>query len=113
MDYSLLVAIKEGPQGSFSNDASLGYRPLFRQLPEGRETVLTVSIIDILQKWTNGKKVARYIKILENDKATMPPDFYASRFTSAFTGRSHDAVADEAADPTKALKSVAPPASAS
>lgn len=112
MDYSLLVAIKEGPQGSFSNDASLGYRPLLRQLPEGRETVLAISIIDILQKWTNGKKVARYIKILEDDKATMPPDFYASRFASAFTERSHDAVADEAADLTKAPRSVAPVASA-
>jgi len=110
MDYSLLVSVKEGPQGSFADDALQGHRPLRRQLPDGREIVLTLSIIDILQKWTNGKKVARCIKAIECDKATIPPDFYASRFSSAFKERSKEAAADESADLTKVPRSVAPPA---
>lgn len=110
MDYSLLVAIKEGPQGSFSGDASEGHRPMLRQLTDGRETVLYVAIIDILQKWTTGKQIARCIKAMEDDKATIPPDFYASRFSSTFAQRSRSAAADDAADLTKEPRSVAPPA---
>lgn len=90
MDYSLLVAVKAGPVGTASGGSgpsTLGQRPLVRKTDNGSEEALYVSIIDFLQKWTNGKRVARVIKCLESNKATVPPAAYAARFRKHFDDR--------------------------
>lgn len=117
MDYSLLVGIKEGPDGSASASgggtgaSALGHRPLLRKGPGGSEIALHVSIIDFLQKWTNGKKVARVLKCMETNKATVPPAFYASRMLKHFEGRVKEAATEEGAARTAALPvPIAPPA---
>merc|ERR1740120_412404 len=48
--------------------------------PDGADVSLQLSIIDILQRWTVGKKIARCLKVAEQNKATVPPAFYAKRF---------------------------------
>jgi hypothetical protein len=90
MDYSLLVATKlvaEGGTASGTSSPSALYAPLTRKQPDGSTIVLTVSIIDYLQRWTNGKRVARALKFLEQDKATIPPAMYAERFSNHFAER--------------------------
>merc|ERR1712060_121568 len=81
MDYSLLVAVKEGAP------VSAPQKPLVRKAPDGTDIALYVSIIDFLQRWTTGKKVAQCIKVMERNKATVPPAVYASRFANHFEKR--------------------------
>merc|ERR1712232_276898 len=86
MDYSLLVAVQAC---STNGSASKG--------TDGEAAKVYIAIIDFLQKWTNGKRVARVIKVLECNKATIPPGSYAARFRHHFetnvkivnTGRSN------------------------
>jgi hypothetical protein len=90
MDYSLLLALKEGPSVSpsgGSGPSALAQRPMVRKGPDGTDIALYVSIIDFLQRWTMGKKVANKIKALECNKATVPPSFYAARFRRHFEDR--------------------------
>merc|ERR1719375_999247 len=76
MDYSLLVATKtEAPAtNTYLNVRGDG----------GEEMILCLSIIDFLQKWTCGKRVARGLKVFECNKATVPPRVYAKRFQRHF-----------------------------
>ncbi|CAD7946169.1 unnamed protein product [Amoebophrya sp. A25] len=42
--------------------------------------VLSIGIIDFLQRWTAIKRVAQCVKVMERDKATIPPEAYGRRF---------------------------------
>eukprot|EP00931_Biecheleriopsis_adriatica_P017135 TRINITY_DN12390_c0_g1_i1.p1 TRINITY_DN12390_c0_g1~~TRINITY_DN12390_c0_g1_i1.p1 ORF type:complete len:358 (-),score=60.37 TRINITY_DN12390_c0_g1_i1:205-1278(-) len=116
MDYSLLIAIKEGSRDNptvADGHTSLALKPFTRRGPDGEDISIYVSIIDLLQTWTMGKKVARVIKTLERNKATIPPRMYADRFLHHFTSHTYAVKSDEA--PTarsdaSGLMSVAPPA---
>lgn len=115
MDYSLIVGIKSGLDQATGNlpdetddavmqehervcisssDSSLqrartadGCRPVTRTTSEGEEITLNAAIIDFLQRWTSGKKVARVVKVLEPNKSTIPPGPYAERFLRHFKQR--------------------------
>jgi hypothetical protein len=115
MDYSLLVASKEEPAGTSATGGSgisaLGQRPIVRKGDNGMDISTSVVIIDFLQKWTSGKKVAMYIKCMESQKATVPPNAYAERFHSHFSQRFR--AEEEARDrsPSRSVPApVAPPA---
>lgn len=91
MDYSLLVAVKEGSApgtsaSGGSGPSTLGRQPVV-QADQGSNVSLHVSIIDFLQEWTAGKKIARCLKSCEQNKATVPPAYYAERFASHFEAR--------------------------
>lgn len=99
MDYSLLVAIKEegsnkvnGQQGQ----AAEGLWPMSRTRPNGTKITVYIAIIDFLQYWTPGKTVARCIKSLEHNKATIPPAPYAQRFLRHFTAHTIGVQEDKA-----------------
>lgn len=83
MDYSLLVAVKRGSPGKPTN-VPCGQQPLVRMERDGSETAIYISIIDFLQRWSTGKAIAFWIKILERNKATIKPDPYAKRFLEHF-----------------------------
>jgi hypothetical protein len=76
MDYSLLVAYKTEDPATTT----------FLRVPgeNGEPLILCLSIIDFLQKWTCGKRVARALKVFECSKATVPPCMYARRFQRHF-----------------------------
>merc|ERR1719464_1765829 len=108
MDYSLLVAVKETSGGEESGGdapSATGHSPMIQRGPDGKELALHASIIDILQRWTTGKKVARCLKAAEQNKATVPPAFYAKRFYEHFAA-SVRVLPDGGAEP----RPVAPPA---
>mmetsp|Transcript_20498 Transcript_20498/g.52090 ORF Transcript_20498/g.52090 Transcript_20498/m.52090 type:complete len:370 (-) Transcript_20498:217-1326(-) len=112
MDYSLLVAVKNVPM-SASGGRGLGHRPLLFKSRDGREVAVNISIIDFLQKWTMGKRVARCVKCAECNKATIPPSMYARRFYHHFAHRLIEALetcSDKIQESNKTLAAVAPPA---
>lgn len=84
MDYSLLVARKTGPVGFFAADTF--HRP-FVNTRDGEDVALYIGIIDFLQVWTLKKNVARGVKCLECEKATIPPVPYSERFRTRFEKR--------------------------
>lgn len=91
MDYSLLVAVVEGEAAvekaracAGTSQGPLACRPLFLRGSDGHAVAIQLCIIDFLQKWTTGKKIARCIKVLEFNKATIPPAPYAARFCRHF-----------------------------
>lgn len=94
MDYSFLVAIKESPPGSTSSNHLQPFRYL---RSDGKEIAVYVAIIDFLQIWTAGKRIARCIKVCERNKATIPPKSYAGRFVKHFS--EHVIEVDEEAAP--------------
>merc|ERR1712154_680677 len=47
--------------------------------------LLYMGIIDYLQQWNSAKKVAKCIKTLECNKATIPPKPYGTRFYKHMT----------------------------
>jgi len=114
MDYSLLVAIKEeAPNGNASgrkSPSSSGSMPLVRKDADGRYVSTFLSIIDFFQVWTMGKKVARVIKSLEFNKATIPPEQYAARFATHFANHTLAPSGEEVVAASASLQSVAPPA---
>jgi len=78
MDYSLLVAVR-------SEAPTNGTESCLRVFDNnGSEAFLCISIIDFLQKWTCGKRVARALKVFECNKATVPPGIYGKRFERHF-----------------------------
>lgn len=99
MDYSLLIGIRAFPENSkvgksyesqrqASNSHALKEFSYTRSNQGKKEVVvLSVGIIDFLQPWTLGKKIAMCIKAFEFNKATIPPDRYAARFTRHFAER--------------------------
>jgi len=105
MDYSLLVGIKRltraefeaddvarwacsGPDGELRQPMVHVVEPTGEPGPEGAGSgdvmLVYIGIIDFLQSWTFGKKVAMYLKVLERNKATIPPAAYAERFYRHF-----------------------------
>lgn len=92
MDYSLLVGVKRMSRAEFEADKIAQFvmgssdelrQPLMHL--EGGDVILTyIGIIDFLQTWTFGKKVAMALKVLERNKATIPPPAYAVRFYEHF-----------------------------
>merc|ERR1712039_403209 len=79
MDYSLLVAIRNGPPDSQA-DSLIGRKPIRCPAQDGSERAMYVSIIDFLQEYNRKKKIAHYIKALERNKSTVPPTEYGERF---------------------------------
>lgn len=117
MDYSLLVAVKENPTvppPSTSEAATLGFKPYIFTNADGKNVAVYISIIDFLQKWTMGKRVARCIKCMECNKATVPPKMYATRFSRHFTNQMSALPEDAAEIPSPTAKpppaAIAPPA---
>jgi len=84
MDYSLLLATAKAGDSTVDRTRA---GVVVHTGDQGEELVTSMSIIDFLQVWTNGKRIARGIKCCECDKATVPPDFYARRFVSRFEDR--------------------------
>jgi len=78
MDYSCLVAAKVRPVNSIAEEEF--QCPFRRRRADCSEMAIYVAIIDWLQKWTASKQIARALKCLEGDKATIPPDPYGRRF---------------------------------
>mmetsp|Transcript_13059 Transcript_13059/g.24020 ORF Transcript_13059/g.24020 Transcript_13059/m.24020 type:complete len:338 (-) Transcript_13059:123-1136(-) len=79
MDYSCLIAIRER-QPEAKQQGPTGRQPLLRRKVDGSEVAVYIAIIDFLQKWNAKKEVAKAIKCMEPDKATVPPEAYARRF---------------------------------
>lgn len=92
MDYSLLIAYKSPAAGGDSSPSqpsgtcteSQLMMPMLGLDESGAEIALYVSIIDFLQRYTTGKKVAHWIKCAEKGKATVCPRAYAARFRRHF-----------------------------
>lgn len=87
MDYSLLVAVREGPAGKFEQDRHHlpCQQPFIRPMADGTGDHATfVGIVDYLQKWNMAKVIAKHIKFLETNKATIEPEPYAKRFYEHF-----------------------------
>lgn len=87
MDYSLIVGVKTGPAGFVASEAGFGRTFLSRNCSDRSEVTVCVGIIDILQRWTFKKKVAEVIKQCHHDRATIPPEAYATRFYTHFEER--------------------------
>lgn len=91
MDYSLLVAVRLHPdefdgasKGAKADNSEDEYATSVEEEDDG---LLSLGIIDFLQRWTLPKQVARQIKACEPNKATEPPDIYADRFLKHFEER--------------------------
>mmetsp|Transcript_63583 Transcript_63583/g.196890 ORF Transcript_63583/g.196890 Transcript_63583/m.196890 type:complete len:383 (+) Transcript_63583:85-1233(+) len=102
MDYSLFVAIRRvhrsevepsifgsGCTANGTIGAGSASSAVRQWAMRDGDTVVfvTLSIIDFLQPWTPGKKVAQCIKFLECNKATIPPAAYGARFKRHFAER--------------------------
>jgi hypothetical protein len=83
MDYSLIVGVKTGAPG-FMADCPDSF---VRVCEDGSEVAVCIGIIDFLQQWNLKKMVARTMKCLECNKATIPPAAYARRFCDYFEER--------------------------
>ena len=98
MDYSLLLGVKDvdisGIESRLKevidvNPTTLATRgaPYIQLAPDGDDEkvrVFAIGIIDFLQDWTAGKKIAQKIKCAETNKATIPPPEYGARFVEMF-----------------------------
>eukprot|EP00511_Aplanochytrium_stocchinoi_P005077 CAMPEP_0204823828 /NCGR_PEP_ID=MMETSP1346-20131115/1904_1 /ASSEMBLY_ACC=CAM_ASM_000771 /TAXON_ID=215587 /ORGANISM="Aplanochytrium stocchinoi, Strain GSBS06" /LENGTH=408 /DNA_ID=CAMNT_0051950647 /DNA_START=72 /DNA_END=1298 /DNA_ORIENTATION=- len=88
MDYSLLVAVINHADGKDINAQTLtevgAGTALVAPDGNGKQRITIVGIIDFLQQWGLGKQVAKGIKVLERNKATIPPPRYADRFMQHF-----------------------------
>ena len=102
MDYSLLVGVQSKPIAEAQGDANIAaeqvedmvggprFMPTLSVAPGrlagagGEAQYLSVGIIDFLQDWNIKKKIARKFKVLERNKATIPPPRYGARFASYF-----------------------------
>lgn len=93
MDYSLIVGLRKVTAKDIAQDEDLKAsveakpeelrQPLIRK--DGDDALaLYIGIIDFLQLWTCGKKVAMRVKSLECNKATIPPRAYSLRFQKHF-----------------------------
>jgi len=100
MDYSVFVAIRRVPKSqaatlfeprpAANGNGCINNAQVVRQwvMLDGESAVLTtLSIIDFLQPWTASKKIAKCIKSLEFNKATIPPPAYGARFKKHFAER--------------------------
>lgn len=85
MDYSLLVGIRR--LDAYVAPAENSAEFVFRDEAMGEIRSLTVGIIDFLQPWNCGKTTARYVKVLETNKSTIPPRDYGERFSRHFEER--------------------------
>lgn len=89
MDYSLLVGImgeeEMKAQGGLGGPATAAYGPTMRvSCEDGKDLVAVISIIDFLTRWSCKKRVARCVKCLQQNKATVPPSVYGHRFLQHF-----------------------------
>lgn len=88
MDYSLVVSYHAVPRDHldtaravYAGTSDGGAQP-YLGASSKQIYVVYVGIIDFLQDWTLGKKIARCVKCLECNKATVPPVPYGDRFAS-------------------------------
>jgi len=98
MDYSLFLAVRRFPlkqlpgwptvkppdNGTATDSSQVRH---FAMYDRDEVTLVTLAIIDFLQPWTAAKKVAKCIKSLEFNKATIPPAAYGKRFRRHFEER--------------------------
>lgn len=95
MDYSLLLGMCRVSRAELQSDPLLLWarsappgelrQPLLH-LENGNDVMLVyVGIIDFLQTWTSGKRVAQCLKVMERNKATIPPTPYGQRFLEHFS----------------------------
>jgi hypothetical protein len=90
MDYSIIVGVQRqenytpGQDCQFSPSVAEG-QP-YIALHERTATAYYLGIIDFLQDWSGGKKVAMYIKkpVAPQPQSTVPPDEYADQFVRHF-----------------------------
>lgn len=94
MDYSLMVSATKVPlnepeaQYFLDSYASRAMDTLpFINVYDGQVQVLSLGIIDFLQDWTCGKRIANCIKCCETNKATVHPQEYAARFVKYLQGK--------------------------
>jgi hypothetical protein len=104
MDYSLLVATKTNTSETAGVETSDGLHKLVRRRLDGSEMVVRLAIIDWLQVWVCTKQIARAIKFLETNKATIPPDPYGRRFSRKM--EEHLTVIDDASLQSKHDKGI-------
>jgi len=113
MDYSLLVAIKDYSGGAASGGQGVSaQKPFLYRTADGEQRALYITIIDFLQLWTMGKRVARVLKCMECNKATVPPGMYAERFRRHFTHRMQALPAAQELDGSGGAKASRPPVTA-
>lgn len=86
MDYSLIVAVKEATPDRAAETRS-DLMPMKCRDSSGGECLLYMAIIDFLQMWNFSKTIARGVKVLEQNKATIPPKAYGNRFVKHFEER--------------------------
>lgn len=90
MDYSIIVGVQRqenytpGQDCRFSPSVAVG-QP-YVALHERTATAYYLGIIDFLQDWSGGKKLAMYIKkpVAPQPQSTVPPDEYADQFVRHF-----------------------------
>lgn len=88
MDYSLMVAMWTMSRSEYNErPTSHGINEWAFETGPKEVTVVALGVIDFLQPWTLGKKVARVVKVLERNKATIPPHMYGERFRRHFAKR--------------------------
>lgn len=91
MDYSLLLSVRYTTRqdACADSDGSSSAVRQYAMFKEGQDevTIVSLGIIDFLQPWTCAKKVAQCIKVLEFNKATIPPEPYGKRFAKHFEDR--------------------------
>lgn len=87
MDYSLIVGVSKDVNSAADDivtDIGVYAGKPFVSTVEGEDRVMYIGIIDYLQQWNGSKKVAKAIKMLEHNKATVPPKRYGARFATHF-----------------------------
>lgn len=104
MDYSLLVSTKTNASEHSGVEISDGLHKLVRRRVDGSEMIVRLAIIDWLQVWMCTKEIARAIKCLETNKATIPPDPYGRRFSRKM--EEHLTVVDDASFQSKQDKGI-------
>eukprot|EP00729_Bicosta_minor_P010177 gene10177-13874_t len=101
MDYSMMVGVRECPLDEYEIDTFASMKPFLNEYPlvsvhDGKVQAYYLGIIDFLQPWTTGKRVAHCIKCTFAPKpiSTIHPSPYADQFldffTEKFTGQAHE-----------------------
>jgi len=94
MDYSLLVGVRECSVAEYRPDMFDSMKPFLRDQPlisvhNGKVQAYYLGMIDFLQPWTTGKKVAHCIKCTFAPKpiSTIHPTQYADQFLDFFADK--------------------------
>jgi hypothetical protein len=88
MDYSLIVGAAASPDSIVPPGPGAPHAPPLVASHEGVTHVYYIGLIDFLQTWSGGKKVAHVIKACcaPHPISTVPPGPYAAQFVGHFEG---------------------------